>query len=159
MALDRQPDWLFDCTMLGRDLCSVFQHDTTAVMFLQPMISPSCKYTMSFVDITGVVCGVSVCVRLMADESAATEQVAHSFNIVEVPTFIFLRNGREVARHVGSSRGDLIGRILQVLLGGAGRGGTGHGDGYWGASLHGVLHWIECCGSGGPPSTCSDICS
>lgn len=50
----------------------------------------------------------------MADESAATEQVAHSFKVMEVPTFIFLRNGREVARHVGSSRGDLIGKILQV---------------------------------------------
>lgn len=52
--------------------------------------------------------------RLMADESHATEQVAQSFNVVEVPTFIFMRNGREVARHVGSSRGDLIGKILQV---------------------------------------------
>jgi thioredoxin-like negative regulator of GroEL len=50
----------------------------------------------------------------MADESHATEQVAQSFNVVEVPTFIFMRNGREVARHVGSSRGDLIGKILQV---------------------------------------------
>jgi thioredoxin-like negative regulator of GroEL len=52
----------------------------------------------------------------MADESAATEQVAQAFNVVEVPTFIFLRNGKEVARHVGSSRGDLIGKILQVRL-------------------------------------------
>jgi hypothetical protein len=29
-----------------------------------------------------------------------------------VPTFIFYRNGQEVGRHVGSSRGDLIGQIL-----------------------------------------------
>jgi hypothetical protein len=50
----------------------------------------------------------------MADESAATQAVAASFNVVEVPTFVFMRSGREVARHVGSSRGDLIGRILQV---------------------------------------------
>lgn len=50
----------------------------------------------------------------MADESSATEQVATAFRVVEVPTFIFMRNGKEVARHVGSSRGDLIGRILQV---------------------------------------------
>lgn len=52
--------------------------------------------------------------RLMADESPETEQVAANFRVLEVPTFIFLRNGREVARHVGSSRGDLIGKILQV---------------------------------------------
>lgn len=52
--------------------------------------------------------------RLMADESPDTERVAAAFNVVEVPTFIFMRSGREVARHVGSSRGDLIGKILQV---------------------------------------------
>ena len=34
-------------------------------------------------------------------------------NIVQVPTFIFYRNGKEVGRHVGSSRGDLIGKILE----------------------------------------------
>lgn len=50
----------------------------------------------------------------MADESSQTEQVARAFNVVEVPTFIFMRSGKEVARHVGSSRGDLIGKILQV---------------------------------------------
>lgn len=50
----------------------------------------------------------------MADESPDTEHIAGRFNVVEVPTFIFMRNGREVARHVGSSRGDLIGKILQV---------------------------------------------
>jgi hypothetical protein len=54
--------------------------------------------------------------RLMADESAATGEVAESFRVVEVPTFIFMRNGKEVARHVGSSRGDLIGKILQVSV-------------------------------------------
>jgi hypothetical protein len=56
--------------------------------------------------------------RLLADESPATQEVARAYNIVEVPTFVFLRSGREVARHVGSSRGDLIGKILQVRVGG-----------------------------------------
>jgi hypothetical protein len=32
---------------------------------------------------------------------------------VQVPTFIFYRGGKEVGRHVGSSRADLIGQILQ----------------------------------------------
>ena len=32
---------------------------------------------------------------------------------MQVPTFIFFRKGKEVARHVGSTRGDLIGQILQ----------------------------------------------
>lgn len=50
----------------------------------------------------------------MGDESAVTQQVLQQYNIVEVPTFLFFKKGREVARHVGSSRGDLIGKILQV---------------------------------------------
>lgn len=29
-----------------------------------------------------------------------------------MPTFLFFRDGQEVGRHVGSSRGDLIGQIL-----------------------------------------------
>lgn len=29
-----------------------------------------------------------------------------------MPTFLFFRNGKEIGRHVGSSRGDLIGQIL-----------------------------------------------
>lgn len=33
--------------------------------------------------------------------------------LVQVPTFLFFRGGKEVGRHVGSSRGDLIGQILQ----------------------------------------------
>ena len=33
--------------------------------------------------------------------------------VLQVPTFIFFRNGKEVGRHVGSTRGDLIGQILQ----------------------------------------------
>ncbi len=33
--------------------------------------------------------------------------------LVQVPTFVFYRAAKEVGRHVGSSRGDLIGKILQ----------------------------------------------
>jgi len=32
---------------------------------------------------------------------------------LQVPTFIFFKHGKEVGRHVGSTRGDLIGQILQ----------------------------------------------
>lgn len=52
--------------------------------------------------------------RLMGDETPAASDVLAHYNVVEVPTFLFFKGGREVARHVGSSRGDLIGRILQV---------------------------------------------
>lgn len=52
--------------------------------------------------------------RLLGDESEETHQLLQKYNVVEVPTFLFFKNGREVGRHVGSSRGDLIGKILQV---------------------------------------------
>jgi hypothetical protein len=50
----------------------------------------------------------------MGDETPAASDVLAHYNVVEVPTFLFFKGGREVARHVGSSRGDLIGRILQA---------------------------------------------
>lgn len=52
--------------------------------------------------------------RLNGDESDETKRVMAAYNIQEVPTFLFFKSGREVARHVGSSRGDLIGKILEV---------------------------------------------
>ena len=32
--------------------------------------------------------------------------------ILQVPTFLFYRGGKQTGRHVGSSRGDLMGQIL-----------------------------------------------
>ncbi|GLI67595.1 hypothetical protein VaNZ11_011788 [Volvox africanus] len=51
--------------------------------------------------------------RLLGDQNGETRELLKELNIIEVPTFIFFRAGREVGRHVGSSRGDLIGQILQ----------------------------------------------
>ena len=51
--------------------------------------------------------------RLLGDASPAAEAVLRELAVVEVPTFVFYRGGAEVGRHVGSSRGDLIGKILQ----------------------------------------------
>ena len=52
--------------------------------------------------------------RVLADASDEGRALLRDFGIVEVPTFLFFKGGREVERHVGSSRGDLIGRILEV---------------------------------------------
>lgn len=54
--------------------------------------------------------------RLLGDASPETERLLGQLNVVQVPTFIFFRGGREVGRHVGSSRGDLIGHILQIQV-------------------------------------------
>lgn len=52
--------------------------------------------------------------RVIADASEEGQQLLKAYNVVEVPTFLFFKNGREVDRHVGSSRGDLIGKIMEV---------------------------------------------
>ncbi|GAB4820580.1 hypothetical protein N2152v2_007626 [Parachlorella kessleri] len=57
--------------------------------------------------------GYAAFARLMGDENEELQQVMADYNIVQVPTFLFFRNGKETGRHVGSSRGDLIGQILQ----------------------------------------------
>lgn len=51
--------------------------------------------------------------RLIGDESEATQKVLKQLNVNEVPTFLFYRGGKPTGRHVGSSRADLIGQILQ----------------------------------------------
>ena len=55
---------------------------------------------------------VAVFARLMADSDEG-KAVAKALNIRQVPTFLFYRNGEPVGRHVGSSRGDLIGQVLK----------------------------------------------
>ena len=55
--------------------------------------------------------GLAVFGRLMAEGSEGRAAL-QLLNVKEVPTFIFYRNGKEVGRHVGSSRGDLIGQVL-----------------------------------------------
>lgn len=52
--------------------------------------------------------------RLMADASVPASALTTELGVANVPTFIFFRGGVEVGRHVGSSRGDLIGQILAV---------------------------------------------
>jgi hypothetical protein len=53
--------------------------------------------------------------RLPGDAPHNLELMAE-LNVVQVPTFLFYRGGKEVGRHVGSSRADLIGRILEIQM-------------------------------------------
>ncbi len=52
--------------------------------------------------------------RLLGDDNEECGQLLRELNIQQVPTFLFFRGDQEVARHVGASRGDLIGKILEV---------------------------------------------
>ncbi|KAI7836427.1 hypothetical protein COHA_009727, partial [Chlorella ohadii] len=53
--------------------------------------------------------GYAAFARLLGDDQP---ELLKKLDVTQVPTFIFYRNGEEVGRHVGSSRGDLIGQIL-----------------------------------------------
>lgn len=57
--------------------------------------------------------GHAVFARLIGDASPELGKLITDLKVLEVPTFIFYRNGKEVGRHVGSSRADLIGQILK----------------------------------------------
>lgn len=52
--------------------------------------------------------------RLMGDENEDAWHLMQELQVNEVPAFLFYRNGREVMRHAGASRADLIGKILEV---------------------------------------------
>ena len=51
--------------------------------------------------------------RFFGDANVSTAKLMHDLEIVEVPTFLFYRNGESLGRYVGSAGGDLIGEILK----------------------------------------------
>jgi thioredoxin-like negative regulator of GroEL len=57
--------------------------------------------------------GYAAFARVLGDESAELKALMGELGVLEVPTFLFYRAGQPVGRHVGSSRGDLIGKILE----------------------------------------------
>jgi thioredoxin-like negative regulator of GroEL len=58
--------------------------------------------------------GIAKFARVLADKNDDLKRFMSDENITQVPTFLFYREGKMVGRHVGSSRGDLIGQILSM---------------------------------------------
>lgn len=58
--------------------------------------------------------GLAKFARVMADKNDDLQAYMDQENISQVPTFLFFRGGKMIGRHVGSSRGDLIGQILTM---------------------------------------------
>lgn len=56
--------------------------------------------------------GYAAFARLMGDANEEATALMADLGVTQVPTFLFFRGGELVGRHVGSSRGDLIGQIL-----------------------------------------------
>lgn len=51
--------------------------------------------------------------RMNGDENHSCMQFLKDMDVVEVPTFLFIRNGKICGRYVGSGKGELIGEILR----------------------------------------------
>lgn len=51
--------------------------------------------------------------RMNGDENESCIRFLRDMNVVEVPTFLFLRDGEICGRYVGSGKGELIGEILR----------------------------------------------
>lgn len=51
--------------------------------------------------------------RMHGDENDSCMQFLRDMNVVEVPTFLFIRDGEIRGRYVGSGKGELIGEILR----------------------------------------------
>jgi len=64
------------------------------------------KLSRSMVDNT-------VFARMNGDENDSCMEFLRDMKIVEVPTFVFIRDGQIVGRYVGSGKGELIGEILR----------------------------------------------
>ena len=58
--------------------------------------------------------GIAKFARILADKNDDLKRLMSDENITQVPTFLFYRGGKLIGRHVGSSRGDLIGQILSM---------------------------------------------
>nr|XP_043614417.1 thioredoxin-like protein CDSP32, chloroplastic [Erigeron canadensis] len=55
----------------------------------------------------------AVFARMNGDENASCMQFLKDMDVVEVPTFLFIRDGEICGRYVGSGKGELIGEILR----------------------------------------------
>ncbi|CAD5317331.1 unnamed protein product [Arabidopsis thaliana] len=51
--------------------------------------------------------------RMNGDENDSCMEFLKDMNVIEVPTFLFIRDGEIRGRYVGSGKGELIGEILR----------------------------------------------
>jgi hypothetical protein len=51
--------------------------------------------------------------RMNGDENDSCMQFLKDMEVIQVPTFLFIRDGKIDGRYVGSGKGELIGEILR----------------------------------------------
>eukprot|EP00850_Spirogloea_muscicola_P014774 SM000108S14218 [mRNA] locus=s108:397422:399998:+ [translate_table: standard] len=76
---------------------------------------PCVKVYPAVVKLSRKMAGNAVFARLLGDENESCENLMRALDIKEVPTFLFIRDGKLCGRYVGSGRGELVGEVLRHL--------------------------------------------
>jgi len=74
---------------------------------------PCVKVYPTVVKLSRSMAETTVFARMNGDENDSCIQFLRDMDVVEVPTFVFIRDGKIVGRYVGSGKGELVGEILR----------------------------------------------
>lgn len=74
---------------------------------------PCVKVYPTVVKLSRSMADTTVFARMNGDENESCMEFLRDMNVVEVPTFVFIRHGEIVGRYVGSGKGELVGEILR----------------------------------------------
>lgn len=74
---------------------------------------PCVKVYPTVVKLSKMMADTVVFARMNGDENDSCLQFLKDMDVVEVPTFLFIRDGEICGRYVGSGKGELIGEILR----------------------------------------------
>lgn len=74
---------------------------------------PCVKVYPTVIKLSRSMADTVVFARMNGDENESCMQFLKDMNVVEVPTFLFIREGELAGRYVGSGKGELIGEILR----------------------------------------------
>uniref|UniRef100_J3MKT6 Thioredoxin domain-containing protein n=1 Tax=Oryza brachyantha TaxID=4533 RepID=J3MKT6_ORYBR len=74
---------------------------------------PCVKVYPTVVKLSRTMADTTVFARMNGDENDSCMEFLRDMDVVEVPTFLFIKDGDIVGRYVGSGRGELVGEILR----------------------------------------------
>jgi len=74
---------------------------------------PCVKVYPTVVKLSRSMAETTVFARMNGDENDSCIQFLRDMDVVEVPTFVFIRDGKIAGRYVGSGKGELVGEILR----------------------------------------------
>ncbi|KAF8406668.1 hypothetical protein HHK36_008758 [Tetracentron sinense] len=74
---------------------------------------PCVKVYPTVIKLSKQMADTVVFARMNGDENDSCMQFLKEMNVIEVPTFLFIRDGEICGRYVGSGKGELIGEILR----------------------------------------------